>query len=108
VRALVDSISPGSRTIVTSHDAFGYFAEAYGLRFEAPQGLSTEAEASAAKAAGLIRQIRDADIGAVFVETVADPRLPERIAEETGASIGGTLYADTLSPPYGPAPPIST
>ena len=104
VRALMDAIPPEARMVVTSHDAFGYFAAAYGLRFEAPQGLSTEAEASAADVAGMIRQIRRADIRAVFIETVADPRLMERIAEETGAAIGGTLYADTLSPPDGPAP----
>ncbi|MEM8774131.1 MAG: metal ABC transporter substrate-binding protein [Pseudomonadota bacterium] len=91
------------RTVVTSHDAFGYFADHYGLRFEAPQGLSTESEPSAADVAELITQIRDEKISAVFVETITDNRLIEQIANETGAAIGGTLYSDALSDEDGPA-----
>jgi zinc/manganese transport system substrate-binding protein len=53
--------------------------------------------------AGLITQIRDAGIAAVFVENIADPRLLDQIASETGAKIGGTLYSDALSGPEGPA-----
>ncbi|MEM6589748.1 MAG: zinc ABC transporter substrate-binding protein [Pseudomonadota bacterium] len=91
------------RTVVTSHDAFGYFAGAYGLSFEAPVGLSTEAEASAGEVAELITQIKDEGISAVFVETITDNRLMEQIAGETGAVIGGTLYSDALSGEDGPA-----
>lgn len=91
------------RTVVTSHDAFGYFSEAYGLHFVAPHGLSTESEPSAADVAALIRQIREEGIKAVFVESITDSRLLEQIANETGASIGGTLYSDALSTPDGPA-----
>ena len=91
------------RTVVTSHDAFGYFAAYYGLTFVAPQGVSTEAEASAQDVAALITQIRDAGIAAVFVENIADRRLLDQIAAETGAAIGGTLYSDALSGPDGPA-----
>ena len=40
----------------------------------------------------------------MFTENVADPRLLKRIAEETGARVGGTLYPGALSPPEGPAP----
>ena len=92
------------RTVVTSHDAFQYFGRDYGLTFLAPQGLSTESEASAKDVARLIQQIRERGIRAVFVENVADPRLLERIADETGATIGGTLYPGALSGPDGPAP----
>ena len=91
------------RTVVTPHDAFGYYSEAYGLRFVAPQGLSTESEPSAGDVAALIRQIREEGIKAVFVETLTDQRLIEQIADETGASIGGTVYSDALSGPDGPA-----
>lgn len=91
------------RKIVTPHDAFGYFAESYDLTFLAPQGTSTESEASAADIAALIRQIRDERISAVFIENVADQRLIEQIARETNAVIGGTLYADALSSADGPA-----
>ncbi len=91
------------KRIITSHDAFGYFAAAYGLTFIAPQGVSTEAEASAKDVARIIRQIRAEKIPAVFLENVSDPRLIERITRETGAKIGGRLYSDALSPPDGPA-----
>lgn len=85
------------RTLVTSHDAFGYLGQAYGLKLLAPQGLSTEREASATEVAELIRQIREQHIRAVFVENIKDPRLMQRIAEEGGAKIGGTLHSDALA-----------
>ena len=104
IRGMFADFPAGSRTIVTSHDAFQYFARDYGLTFIAPQGLSTASEASARDVARLIELIRDQGIRAVFPENVADPRLLERIADETGATIGGTLYPGALSGPDGPAP----
>jgi zinc/manganese transport system substrate-binding protein len=92
------------RRVITSHDSFAYFEAAYGLDFVAPQGVSTEAEASAKDVARIIQQIRKEKIGAVFLENVSDARLIERIAQETGAKIGGRLYSDALSEPGGPAP----
>ena len=103
IRAAVAVLPEDRRTIVTSHDAFGYFAADYGLTFVAPQGVSTEAEASAQDVAALISQIKEAGIAAVFVENIADRRLLDQIASETGAKIGGTLYSDALSGPEGPA-----
>jgi zinc/manganese transport system substrate-binding protein len=103
IRAAVAALPKDRRTVVTSHDAFGYFAADYRLTFVAPQGVSTEAEASAQDVAALITQIRDARIAAVFVENIADRRLLDQIATETGAAIGGTLYSDALSGPEGPA-----
>ncbi|HEY5819112.1 MAG TPA: zinc ABC transporter substrate-binding protein AztC [Mesorhizobium sp.] len=103
LKAAVAAIPANRRTIITSHDAFGYFANAYGIHFLAPEGISTEAEASAADVARLIRQIRTEKASAVFVENVSDPRLIEQIASETGLKIGGTLYSDALSGPDGPA-----
>jgi zinc/manganese transport system substrate-binding protein len=103
LRTTLGTIPPQRRKVVTSHDAFGYFGDAYGIAFLAPVGVNTEAEASAADVAALIRQIRAEDIPAVFVETIADPRLLEQIQRETGARLGGTLYSDALSPPEGPA-----
>ncbi len=103
IRAAFAALPEDRRTVVTSHDAFGYFAAAYGLTFVAPQGVSTEAEASAQDVAALITQIKGEAIGAVFVENIADPRLLDQIASETGAKIGGTLYSDALSAADGPA-----
>ena len=104
IRGMFADLPAGSRTIVTSHDAFQYFGHDYGLAFIAPQGLSTESEASAKDVARLIELIRNQGIRAVFLENVADPRLLKRIADETGATIGGTLYPGALSGPDGPAP----
>ena len=104
IREMVASLAADRRTIVTSHDAFQYFGRDYGLTFLAPQGLSTESEASAQDVARLIERIRDEGISAVFLENITDGRLLEQIAKETGASIGGTLYPGALSGPDGPAP----
>ncbi len=104
IREIVASLPTGRRTVVTSHDAFQYFGRDYGLTFLAPQGLSTESEASAQDVARLIEQMRDEGISAVFVENITDSRLLEQIANETGATIGGTLYPGALSGPGGPAP----
>ena len=103
VKAAILALPPERRKIITSHDAFGYFAAAYGLEVLAPQGISTESEASAKGVAGLITQIRKTRAPAVFIENITDPRLIEQIAKETGARIGGTLYSDALSGADGPA-----
>jgi zinc/manganese transport system substrate-binding protein len=103
VKATVARIPPERRKIIASHDAFGYFEKAYGLDFIAPRGVSTDAEASAKDVARIIQQIRKEKIGAVFLENVADPRLIEQIARESGAKVGGKLYSDALSAESGPA-----
>ncbi|MFL5180708.1 MAG: metal ABC transporter substrate-binding protein [Microvirga sp.] len=103
VRAAIDAIPRDRRKIITSHDAFGYFQKAYGVAFVAPQGVSTEAEASAKDVARIIQQIRREKIPAVFLENISDQRLVERIAKESGARIGGKLYSDALSAEGGPA-----
>lgn len=104
IRALMETLPDDARTVVTSHDAFQYFGRDYNLTFLAPQGLSTDSEASAKDVASLIRQMRAEGIDAAFVENIADPRLLEQIVNETGANIGGTLYPGALSGPDGPAP----
>ncbi|MBN9424064.1 MAG: metal ABC transporter substrate-binding protein [Candidatus Accumulibacter sp. 66-26] len=103
IRALFAAIPEARRKVVTSHDAFGYFGRAYGIRFVSPVSVSTDAEASAAEVGRIIRQIRQERIAAVFMENISDPRLLERIRSESGAGIGGTLYSDSLSTAGGPA-----
>jgi zinc/manganese transport system substrate-binding protein len=103
IRAAWAKVPAERRRIITSHDAFGYYADAYGLEIIAPQGVSTEAEASAKDVARIIRQVKAERIPAVFVENVTDKRLVQRIAKETGAKIGGALYSDALSGKGGPA-----
>lgn len=104
VRADIAAIPEARRKVITSHDAFGYFADAYGVTFLAPEGISTDAEPSAAAVARLITQIRSEGVTALFLENMSDARLVTQIAAETGVTPGGTLYADALSPPDGPAP----
>jgi zinc/manganese transport system substrate-binding protein len=104
VRDTIARIPAERRRVLTSHNAFGYFADAYGVEFVAPQGVSTEAEASAKDVAAIITQIRRQRIGGVFLENVTDPRLVTQIAGETGAKVGGTLYSDALTPAAGDAP----
>ena len=104
VRVAVARIPADRRRIITSHDAFGYFAASYGVQFIAPRGVSTETEASAKDVARIITQIKTLKIPAVFLENVSSTRLMEQIARETGAKVGGKLYSDALSGPDGPAP----
>lgn len=103
VKAALAAIPAERRRIITSHDAFGYFGDAYGVVLLAPEGVSTEGEASAKDVARIIRQIRAEKIPAVFLENVSDPRLMDQIAKESGAKIGGELYSDALSDDKGPA-----
>jgi zinc/manganese transport system substrate-binding protein len=103
IKAAMASIPADRRKIITTHNAFGYFGDAYGLQFIAPEGLSTQAEPSARDVASIIAQIRTQKIPAVFLENITDPRLLQQIAAETGVKIGGTIYSDSLSPPNGPA-----
>lgn len=103
INAAVAAIPQDKRTIITSHDAFNYFEHEYGLKFLAPEGVSTESEASAADVATLIRQVREDKASAIFVENITNPRLIEQIASETGIKVGGTLYSDALSDESGPA-----
>ncbi len=104
IRGRLDTFPDGRRKVITSHDAFQYFGRAYGIDFRAPVGLSTESEPSAGELAGLVRQMRDEGIHALFIENITDPRLVEQLAREAGAVIGGRLYSDSLSGPTGPAP----
>jgi zinc/manganese transport system substrate-binding protein len=104
VRAAVAKIPPERRRVISTHNAFGYFAAAYGIDFVAPSGVSTENEPSARDIAAIIQQIRAEKIPAVFLESISDDRLIRRIAAETGAKVGGTLYSDSLTAEKGPAP----
>jgi zinc/manganese transport system substrate-binding protein len=103
VRAKLDQIPREQRRVISSHDAFGYFGAAYGVDFLAAQGWNTHSEPSAAAVSRLIQQIRVQRVRALFIENISDPRLVQRIAQDSGARVGGTLFSDALSGPGGPA-----
>jgi zinc/manganese transport system substrate-binding protein len=104
VREAIGRIPRSRRKVISTHDAFGYFAAAYGLQFIAPLGVSTESEPSARDIAAIIAQIRAEKIPAVFLEKITDPRLMNRLSAESGARVGGTLYSDSLTDEKGDAP----
>lgn len=104
VREAIGKIPPERRKVISTHNAFGYFAAEYGVQFIAPLGVSTETEPSARDIAAIIGQIRAQKIPAVFLENISDDRLMRRIAAETGARVGGTLISDGLTGEKGPAP----
>ena len=97
------SIPDAKRKVVTSHDAFAYLGARYHIHFMAPQGISTDSEASAKSVASLIKQIRAEKVKAVFFENMSNQQLLKQIAQEAGVKVDGKLYADALSEPGGPA-----
>lgn len=103
VRETIEKIPPDRRKIITTHDAFGYFGQVYGVQFIAPLGVSADSEPSARDVARIIVQVKRQNIPAVFMENISDPRMMQQIARETGAKIGGTLYSDALSDAGGAA-----
>src|SRR5262249_10399860 len=105
VREVIAKIPADRRRVLTSHSAFGYFQNAYGVNFIAPQGVSTEVEASAQDVAAITAKNKRKRAAAVFLETGPAPRLVEQTARETGAKVGGTLYSDALTDDKGDATP---
>jgi zinc/manganese transport system substrate-binding protein len=104
IRAVVARIPPERRRVVTGHNAFRYFGRDFGLTFVALQGVSTEQEPSARDIANVVRQIRKERIGAIFLETLTNPKLVEQVSRESGAVVGGALISDALTGPEGVAP----
>lgn len=96
IRAAWSAVPKDQRRIITSHDAFAYYADAFDVIFIAPQGVSTESEPNARDVAALVRQIKREKAKAVFIENMSSRRLIESVSKETGAKIGGTLYSDAL------------
>lgn len=103
IRAAWAPIPAAQRKVITSHDAFGYYARDFNVKFLAPQGVSTESEASAQGVARLVRQIKKEQIKALFVESISDPRLIAQIGRETGVKPSGELFSDSLSAADGAA-----
>ncbi|MGA8157201.1 MAG: metal ABC transporter substrate-binding protein [Rhodoplanes sp.] len=103
IRAAWADIPKPRRRVITSHEAFDYYGNAYDVEFLGAQGMSEDAEPSARDIARLIQQIKKEKIKAFFVENISSNRLLDRIAQDTGATVIGTLYSDALSPPGGPA-----
>jgi zinc/manganese transport system substrate-binding protein len=98
VRRKVAELPRDKRKLVTSHDAFQYFARDYGFKIEAIEGVNTETEASNRHVSELIDEIKKQGVKAIFLESTLNPKVTTQITRETGVKIGGTLYADGLGP----------
>ncbi len=101
-RAQFAAVPEAKRKVITSHDAFGYLAAHYQIKFLAPEGVNADATPSAKHVAGLIRQMKREKIKAVFVENMSNPKLIAQLGKDAGATLGGTLYSDALSGPTEP------
>lgn len=98
------AVPAAKRRMLTSHDAFGYLGNRYGIQLLAAQGVSTDSEPSAKGIATLIKQVRQEKVKAIFLENMTDKRLLTELSKEAGVAIGGELYSDALSKPSEPAP----
>jgi zinc/manganese transport system substrate-binding protein/manganese/iron transport system substrate-binding protein len=101
IRELFAPVPPEQRLLVTSHDAFGYFARAYDLTQVGTvlPSVTTETEPSARQIQRLVDEIRGTGVRAIFTEEAVDARLERRVAQEAGATVNSSLYADVLGEP---------
>ncbi len=101
--AQIASVPEAKRKVITSHDAFGYYENRYGVEFVSVAGVSTQAEAAAGDVASIIRLARKERIKAIFVENISNDRMVQQVAREAKATVGAPLFSDALSPKTGPA-----
>jgi zinc/manganese transport system substrate-binding protein len=102
-RREIAAVPAAKQRALTSHDSLQYIANCYGITLLSVNGWTNKSEPSAEELAKLARQIRIDRVKALFLDSITDPRAMQRIAGETGAVIGGTLYGDSLSPTGGEA-----
>lgn len=100
---MIGSIPEKARLLVTAHDAFGYFGDAFGIEVEGIQGMSTESEAGLARIEALVKTLVDREVGAVFVESSVPARNVRALIEGAAARgrkvvIGGELFSDAMGP----------
>lgn len=104
IEVCVDGVPADKRTLVTDHDALGYYADRYAIKVVGTiiPALSTQAQASAGEVTRLVRTIRAEQVKTIFSESSVNPKLARAIARESGAKVGTDLYADALGPEGSP------
>ncbi len=100
-RETLATVPQESRVLLTAHDAFGYFGEAYGFEVMGIQGISTQSEAGLNRIGVLVDMLVERQIGAVFVESSVSDRSIRALSEGAAAkghdvSIGGELFSDAM------------
>lgn len=103
VRSALAAIPREYRRVISSHDAFGYFGDAYGIEFIPMTGVSSQAEPSARDVARIIQLAREIRVSGVFIENMSNPAVAQQVARESQVLMGGTLYSDALGPADQPA-----
>ena len=103
IRDRISTIEPGKRILITSHDAFHYYGNRYGLRLESLLGTSTDADVRTSDMMRISQVIREQQIPVVFAESTINPKMLEQIAQDNKISIGGKLYSDSLGDKDSPA-----
>jgi zinc/manganese transport system substrate-binding protein len=100
IQQCMASVPAADRKLVTDHDAFGYFANRYGIEVVGAviPSQTTQAQPNAQDVSDLADVIRKEDVKAIFPESSLSPELAETIASQTGAQVGQELYGDTLGP----------
>lgn len=99
----IQKIPKAKRIIITSHDAFQYYGQRYGLHLESVLGTSTDAQVQTSDIKRLVSVIKESQVPAVFIESTINPKLLKQVASDNGAVIGGQLYADSLGDKESPA-----
>lgn len=92
----IASIPKAQRLLITSHDAFAYYGQEYGLKLEAIQGISTDADVRTSDISRVTKMIKESKVPSIFIESTINPKLIKQLAEDNGVSIGGELFADSL------------
>jgi ABC-type Zn uptake system ZnuABC Zn-binding protein ZnuA len=105
IAACVRRVPRNERKLVTTHDAFGFYARRYGIQVVGAliPSLSTQAQPSGRDIARLVDQIRAERVAAIFPETKLNPRLERAVSREAGVRVAPGLWADTLGPRGSPA-----
>lgn len=100
----INTIPTAQRILITSHDAFRYYGQRYGIKVEAVLGTSTDAEVQTSDMVRLNKVIKSSGVPAVFIETTVNPKLLQQLANDNDIEIGGLLYSDSIGDKDSPAP----
>ncbi len=103
IQSKIQTIPVNQRVLITSHDAFQYYGQKYGIRLEAILGTSTDAEVQTSDVMRLNKVIKESGVPAVFVESTVNPKLLKQLAQDNDIEIGGELYADSIGDKDSPA-----
>ncbi len=104
IKLKIQSIPPEKRILITSHDAFQYYGQRYGIRLEAVLGITTDADVQTGDILRLNKVIKENKIPAVFLESTINGKLLEQVAADNHIVIGGKLYSDSIGDSTSPAP----